>query len=250
MRLPMGVSSPAEMLTAERFKALETLERVRAIDAAFGDKALLLASMQKPSGVLMHMIHRLSARTLILFVDTQFHFPETLALRDEFAERYGLRIKTVYPEINPDQQRRKYGVDLYNYVDGQPECCELRKERPFVKAALQYGIQATIAGLLRAEGGSRGRVPPIGHDPRLNAAVFHPLFDWTFEMIDAYTEEHGLPVHPLYAQGYLSLGCSPCTTPVAPGEDRRAGRWRHLRAEDGRKPEYCNINFSDLGEGI
>jgi 3'-phosphoadenosine 5'-phosphosulfate sulfotransferase (PAPS reductase)/FAD synthetase len=58
--------------------------------------------------------------------------------------------------------------------------------------------------------------------------TFHPLFDWTHEQVDAYTEEHGLPVHPLYAENYLSIGCATCTTPVRPGEDRRAGRWRHL----------------------
>jgi phosphoadenosine phosphosulfate reductase len=238
------------LIDKDEFVAMEPLERIRAIDRAYGDKALQLASMQKTACTIMHMIHRLRAKTVILFVDTQFHFQQTLDLRDEYARKYGLEIITVTPELTPDQQERHFGRQLYNYVDGQPMCCEMRKEKPFLKAAREMGIKATIAGLLRDEGGSRGKIEPIGRDPRLDCATFHPLFDWTHEQVDAYAEEHGLPVHPLYAENYLSIGCAPCTTPVRPGEDRRAGRWRHLRGEDGKKPEYCNINFSDLGGGI
>lgn len=234
----------------DRFVAMEAIERVRAIDAAYGERALQLASMQKTSCTLMHMIHRVKAKTVILFVDTQFHFPQTLALRDEYAKKYDLRIVTVVPELTPEQQERHFGRQLYNFVDGQPMCCEMRKEKPFLKAARGMGIRATMAGLLRDEGGGRRDIEPIGHDPRLDAVTYHPLFDWTHEQVDAYIAEHDLPVHPLYAENYLSIGCAPCTTPVLPGEDRRAGRWRHLRGDDGRKPEYCNINFSDLGGGI
>lgn len=238
------------LIDKDQFVSMTPLERLRAIDAAYGDKALQLASMQKTSCMIMHMIHRLKAKTFILFVDTQYHFQETLDLRDEYISKYGLEIVSVTPELTPDQQDRHYGRELWKYVDGQPVCCEERKEKPFLKVARARGIQATIAGLLRDEGGARGKIEPIGRDPRVGAVTFHPLFDLSHEDVDAYTREHGLPVHKLYAQGYLSIGCAPCTTPVRPGEDRRAGRWRHLRGEDGKKPEYCNINFSDLGGGI
>ena len=234
----------------KQFVSLDAEGRLKAIDEAYGDRALLLCSMQRTGGVLMHMIHRLSARTVILFVDTQFHFPETLEVRDRFIERYGLDIRTVYPELSPDEQRKRYGNELYNFVDGQPECCEMRKEKPFLKAARQMGIKAVIIGLMRSEGGARAGIEPIGHDPRLDCPTFYPLFDWTHEQIEAYSKEHELPVHALHAQGYPSIGCAPCTTPVRPGEDQRAGRWRHLRASDGSQPQFCNINFSDMGEGI
>lgn len=238
------------MISTEEFIELDALERIRAIDAAYGDKALQLASMQNTSCAIMHMLHRVEAKTVILFVDTQFHFPETLELRDLYIEKYGLNITTVTPFFTPEEQNRHYGRDLYQYVDGQPECCELRKEKPFLKAARKRGIEATIAGLMRQEGGARSSTQPVSNDPRLGCAVYHPLFDWTYDQLEAYVKEHELPVHKLYAQNFLSIGCQPCTTPVKPGEDRRAGRWRHLQSTNGNKPEFCNINFSDLGGGI
>jgi len=239
-----------DTITTEEFVALDALERIRAVDEVYGDKALQLASMQKPATVILHMIHRLSAKTFILFVDTQYHFKETLEIRDEYIKRFGLAIHTVFPEETPEQQFKKWGQHLYKSVDGQPECCNLRKEKPFLKRAREKDIRATLAGLMREEGGARRDVEPIGHDPRLGSATYHPLFDWTYDQVDAYIAEHDLPVHALYAKGYASIGCEPCTTPIEPGEDKRAGRWRHLRDEDGNQPEFCNINFSDLGGGI
>jgi len=238
------------MITIEDFSALDALERVRAVDREFGDKALQLSSMQKTSSVLLHMIHRLKAKTVILFVDTQYHFPETLALRDEFEARYGLRIRTVTPEKTPEQQERKFQRELWKYVDGQPQCCELRKEKPFLKAAKGMSVKAVLNGLMRAEGGKRANMAPIENDPRIWADNYYPLFDWTEEQVEAYVAEHDVPVHALHAKSYPSIGCATCTTPVAPGEDRRAGRWRHLRDEDGNQPEYCGINFTDMGGGI
>lgn len=245
---PASGSSPAMAPPppdAAEFASMDALARVAAVDRAFGADALLLASMQKTSGILMHMIHRVGGRIRVIFVDTQYHFPETLALRDEFIRRYGISIETVLPDLTPDEQREKYGCELYEFVDGQPTCCNLRKEVPFLKHAA--GFRASLSGLMRGEGGKRGELKPVGFDRRLSIPTFHPIFDWSFEDVDAYTKEHDLPVHPLYEKNYLSIGCAPCTTPVLPGEDRRAGRWRHLRTADGNQPIYCNINYSDGG---
>jgi phosphoadenosine phosphosulfate reductase len=229
----------------DELAALPALDRLRAIDAAHGAGALLLTSLQKPACVLMHMAHRLGAKVTIGFVDTGLHFPETLELVRAYEERFGLTVERYVPELSPADQETRFGLKLYNYVDGQPLCCEMRKEEPFLAAA--RGKTATLNGLMRVEGGARGGLGPVGFDPRLGVPTYHPLFDWTFEDVDAYTAEHDLPVHALYAQDYLSIGCAPCTTPVLPGEDRRAGRWRHLRTVDGQKPVYCNINYSDGG---
>lgn len=238
------------MITRQEFEALDTLDRIKSIDEAYGDKALMLASMQITSGVLMEMVHRTGAKPTILFIDTQYHFKETLELRDRFIEKYGLEIETVVPELTPQAQHDKYGRDLYLYVDGQPECCEFRKEKPFLKAARDAGIQAQFNGLMRAEGGRRSDLASIEHDARIDTPIFHPIIDWDYERLEAYSKDNDIPLHPLYAQRYLSIGCAPCTTPVKPGEDRRAGRWRHLRTEDGVQPQYCNINFTDMGGGI
>ena len=103
-----------------------------------------------------------------------------------------------------------------------------------------------MVGLRSAEGGARGNLQLLAPDPRYSGYVLHPLLDWSAADLDDYIQAHDLPVNALHTQGYPSIGCSVCTTPVAPGEDERAGRWRHLRG-DGVQPRYCGLNFSDGG---
>lgn len=237
------------MLTAEinkeAFSSADTLDRIRIIDALYGNRVIHLSSMQKTAGVLMHMIYRTGARANIVFIDTQLHFPETLAVRDKFREKYGLEIVTVQPDITPQVQNKIYGTELHRFIDGQPLCCHLRKELPLKKAVERFQAKALITGLMRAEGNGRSQVPAVSSDPRIKCTVFNPLFDWTSSQIEDYLRRHDVPVHSLYGQSYASIGCAPCTTPVNPGEDDRAGRWRHLRVSNGCQPLYCNINYSD-----
>ena len=233
----------------ERLSALGAEERIRWAVDQFGRDAVLLSSMQKTSSVLMHLFHRMELDNEILFVDTGYHFRETLQLRDEFMRRYRLNIVTLYPDLTPEQQEEKFGRKLYRYVDGQKECCRLRKSAPFVRHMTRKGRRLAIAGLRRSEGGQRAGLAPLMRDPRFQGFALHPIFDWTDDQIESYLRECAPPVHPLYERSYLSIGCECCTTPVRPGEDARAGRWRHLREGEGDGPKYCNILFSD-GSGI
>ena len=98
-------------------------ERIHWAVGVFGKRAVLLSSMQKSSSVLVHMMSRVAPDNPVLFVDTGFHFPETLAVRDELAGRLGSRIITLHPELSPAEQRAKYGYDLHEYIDGQPVSC-------------------------------------------------------------------------------------------------------------------------------
>ncbi len=215
---------------------------------SFGADLTLLASMQKTSLVLMHMFHRLGLRNEVLFIDTGFHFTETLQLRDEVMRRFGLNLVTLYPELTPEAQEARYGKKLFNFVDGQPECCYLRKEAPLLRHLATKNRPVSVGGLRRTEGGARASIQILSPDPRTSGYAFSPLFDWTGEDIEAYIRQHDLPVHPLHAQGFPSIGCSPCTTAVQPGEPARAGRWRHLRqAGFSEGPKYCGVNFSDGG---
>lgn len=230
--------------------SLDATGRVAWAASTFGDDFVALSSMQRTAAVLMHMFHTLGLRNEILFIDTGYHFVETLQLRDEYMRRFGLNIVTLYPELSIEVQEEKYGRKLFNFIDGQPECCRLRKEAPLLRHLASKKQPVTATGLRRAEGGKRANVLALSPDPRTGGYSFAPLFDWTASDVDAYVAKHGLPSHPLYEKSYLSIGCYPCTTPVAPGEDERAGRWRHLRkpeVEDA--PQYCRINFSD-GDGI
>ena len=209
------------------------------------------SSMQKTAGVLMHMAGTLAPGTAVLFVDTGVHFPETLELRDGFASRYGLNMITGLPERTFDEQFEDFGRQLYETDDrpegappGYQECCRLRKEVPYL-AVTRGRFDAVLGGLTRAEGGVRKSVAIVAFDPRIDAYKINPLAEWDGARVDAYTAEHGVPVHPLYARGYTSIGCWTCTTPTAPGEHPRAGRWRHLNQEGGGTPMYCGINLED-----
>ena len=217
----------------------------------FGSGLAMLSSMQSTASTLTHMLYSLGlAGVDILFVDTQYHFPETLALRDRLMEIYGVRIKTLTPEKTPEEQFREYGRELYLKEGDYQLCCQLRKEEPYLRAARAY--QAILSGLMRAEAGARGTIRKVEPDPRIGVYKIHPLADWTRDQVDAYNREHRVPTHSLHERGYPSIGCRTCTTPVRPGEDERAGRWRHIREANPERGEklYCGINFSDRKAGI
>ena len=224
-------------------------ERLRWAAARFGAGAVILSSMQKSASVLMHMLAQLGLPNEILFVDTGYHFHETLRVRDQFMRRYKLNVVTLYPAQTVAQQEVQFGGQLYRFGDGQPVCCRLRKEEPFVNYMRSEGKELVVLGLRRTEGGARGNLKPLQPDPRFDGHALLPLFDWSDERMTAYLKAHDVPVHPLHEQGYPSIGCQVCTTPVGPGENPRAGRWRHLREAGDDGPQYCNINFSD-GSGI
>jgi phosphoadenosine phosphosulfate reductase len=206
--------------------------------------------MQRTSVVLMHIFHSLGLANEILFVDTGYHFFETLRLRDQLMRRWRLNLVTLYPELTIEEQEGRFGKKLFSCSDGQPECCRMRKEEPLLKYFAGKPSPVLVNGLRREEGGKRANLRALGRDLRTGGYQLSPLFDWKKSDIDAYTARHELPVHPLYAKDYASIGCYPCTTPIGPGEDVRAGRWRHLRVLEGpNAPQYCGINFSD-GSGI
>lgn len=236
---------------------LETLsaqEIMRWAIETFGDRFAVQSSMQKTGGVMMHMAGMIRPETEIIFVDTGVHFKETLETRDEYQKRFGLNIKTYHPEKTFEEQYAQFGRFLHEKDDRQPgapegyqHCCFLRKEVPFV-TAVKGNFDAIAGGLMRSEGGNRADIPIATWDDRINAYKVYPLANWTDADVENYIREFDLPVHPLYEQGYASIGCFTCTTPILPGEDKRAGRWRHIREhnEDPQaQPIYCGINLED-----
>ncbi len=134
-------------------------------------------------------------------------------------------------------------------MEGQPVCCELRKGVPFVNYMKKQGHRLVYGGLRRSEGKTRANLKIVSADPRFGGFKINPILEWSDKMVDDYLLENDVPVHPLHAMSYPSIGCQCCTTPITEGEETRAGRWRHLREEGQEGPEYCVINFSD-GAGI
>lgn len=238
----------------ESLEQMSPQEVLRWAVERFGSERLALqASMQKSSCVLMHMVSEIDREVEIIFVDTGAHFPETLALRDEYAQRFRLRIVTYAPRLSFEEQFQQYGRHLYLFDDefdppGYRECCRLRKEEPFLEA-VRGRFECVVGGLMRVEGGARSAIPVLNYDQRFEGYKLYPLANWTLTQIDDYIANRQLPYHALYARGYKSIGCAFCTTPVKDGEPARAGRWRHIREAHperyGQTGLYCGINLED-----
>jgi phosphoadenosine phosphosulfate reductase len=148
----------------------------------------------------------------VLFLDTGFHFPETLDYVERVRRHYDLNLRVLTP-----------GPEAEAWPCGSERCCELRKVAP-LDAALQ-GRQAWMTGLKRADSLTRAAAPIVAWDEARRLVKVNPIATWTEDDVNNYQADHRLPIHPLVPRGYLSIGCAPTTRPVAPGEDPRAGRW-------------------------
>lgn len=228
--------------------AMTTEERILWAVKTFGTRAVLLSSMQKSDSVMMHFFYRLGLANEIILVDTGYHFRETLQLRDIFMLQYRLNVVTLYPKQTVEQQEKATRCKLYQSIEGQTQCCRFRKIMPFISHIKDSGHKLVMAGVRRSEGDKRAEVNFAVKDKRFDGYTFHPLLDWTDKDIEQYLTSNNVPVHALHRQNYPSIGCECCTTPVDPGEYRRAGRWRHLRETD-TSAKYCGILYMD-GAGI
>ena len=152
----------------------------------------------------------------VVFVDTGYHFRETLQTRDALAERYPqLRFKTLTAGLEPEFETPQYATD----PDG---CCALRKVAPLQQYLQQKNPSALLNARSREQTSARAEIPFVEAGERVR---INPLAYWTREQLEAYAQAHALPINPLYHSGFLSIGCWPCTRAVRPGEDARAGRW-------------------------
>lgn len=227
---------------AKSFEDRTPDELLRWAGETFGNRLAAISAMQQSGSVVAHMISRLKLDIPILFVDTGVMFQETLETRDRIAAEYGLSVRTLKPALTMEEQIQQRGV-LYLSAEGQKECCHLRKVEPLLGVKGQY--DALIGSLRRADGGRRGGSPILAIDVEMNAVRINPLANFTDEQMDAYLAEYPVIVNPLHSQGFSTIGCNRCTTPVLPGEPKRAGRWRHL----GPWSQYCGINPSDVDDG-
>lgn len=232
--------SQADLIDLNRtFEDRTPQELLQWTSQIFGDRVAALSSMQRSGNTVCHMLHSLPIRMPVLFVDTGVLFEETLQTRDRIAQEYGLEIRTLHPEKTMAEQTAERGV-LYLTPDGQKECCELRKSAPLDAVKGQY--DALVSSLRRSDGGARGACPILSIDTRLNCLRVNPLVNFDDDQLSSYISEHEVITNPLHEQGYATIGCNRCTTPVLPAEPKRAGRWRHL----GQWAVYCGINPTDL----
>lgn len=204
----------------------------------FPGRIALVSSFGAESAILAHMVAEIDPATAILFVDTGRLFPETLEYRDTLIEKLALtNVLTVGPTAEEvaaqDRDGELYAIDA-------DACCAFRKIEPMERGL--RGFSAWITGRKRYHGGERCKMASIETtDWRIK---INPLASWTPNDIADYFRAHDLPAHPLVAQGYPSIGCLPCTSRIAPGEDARAGRWR------GQEKTECGIHWSVDGKPV
>ncbi|HYC23829.1 MAG TPA: phosphoadenylyl-sulfate reductase [Candidatus Bathyarchaeia archaeon] len=186
----------------------------------FAPDAVLTCSFQHEGVVLAHMLRSLAPATPIFFIDTGYHFPETLAYRDELIERFGFPVRNLSSVMPREEFVAKYGDDLYSR---DPDlCCKINKVEPLRLALV--GVRAWINGRRRDQALTRRRMP-IAEQLQGGLIKVNPLAAWTSRDTFRYLSEHDIPTHPLFEQGYTSIGCAPCTRPVLAGDDERSGRW-------------------------
>ena len=218
--------SEADAIRLNRlYRGTETVEMLSGVlrDALAGDVAVV-SSFGAESAVLLHLVSRIDPSIPVLFLETGKHFPETLTYRDLLIERLGLtNVINLTPDAEDLAKKDESGLRWSYDPDG---CCEIRKVKPLAKALL--GFDASITGRKAFQASTRASLPRFEIDTTDSQGrlKINPLIDWTPERLAAYIEEHDLPPHPLVAQGYPSIGCMPCTSKVAPGEDPRSGRWK------------------------
>jgi phosphoadenosine phosphosulfate reductase len=196
-----------ESARLERAGAAET---IRWAVSRFDSRVALACSFQ--DCVVIDLATKVAPGLEVIFLDTGFHFEETL----EFVERVRTRYQLNLTVTHPDESAGPWPC-------GTAQCCQRRKVEPLFRAL--EGKSAWITGLKRSDASTRADAPVVGWDEARQMVKVNPLAAWTDAEIARYIADHRLPNHPLLAQGYLSIGCAPTTRPVAPGEDPRAGRW-------------------------
>jgi phosphoadenosine phosphosulfate reductase len=206
------------------FRGAATQEMLTSVirDGLAGDLAVV-SSFGAESAVLLHLVASVDPKVPVLFLDTGKHFAETLAYRDTLVERLGLNLVMLSPDPADLAAKDETGLRWSYDPDG---CCEIRKVRPLEKALAHY--DASFTGRKSFQSSTRANLPRFEVDTSdaQGRLKINPLIDWDAGQIEGYFIQHDLPRHPLIAQGYPSIGCSPCTTQVAPGEDPRSGRWK------------------------
>ncbi|MEY9933258.1 phosphoadenosine phosphosulfate reductase [Catenulispora sp. GP43] len=208
----------AEQANAE----LEHAPAARVVEwahATFGAGLVVASSMADT-----HLVHLASAAAPgidVAFLDTGYHFAETIGTRDAVAEVYPVRLLNITPLRTVAEQDAEHGPRLY---ERDPDtCCALRKVEPLERALKPY--VAWINGMRREESPTRADIPVVGYDAKRDMIKISPLAAWTQDDLDTYVADHGVLTNPLFLEGYTSIGCEPCTRKPLPGEDPRAGRW-------------------------
>ena len=209
----------AEQGSAELGPDASPADLIAWTDRNFGNGYIVASNMQ--DGVLVHLAAQTRPGVDVLFLDTGYHFAETIGTRDAVEAVYGVNVVNVRPEASVAEQDALLGKDLF--ARDAAECCRLRKVVPLKKSL--SGYNAWITGIRRVEAPTRANAPLISFDEAFGLVKINPIAPWSDDEMQAYIEANGILVNPLVEEGYPSIGCAPCTRKPEPGSDPRSGRW-------------------------
>ncbi|MGV8936259.1 MAG: phosphoadenylyl-sulfate reductase [Allorhizobium sp.] len=208
----------------ERLENLDLAGRL-ALVAGLGGRAVFTTSLGIEDQVITAAIGLDHLGIDIATLETGRLFPETVALIAETEERYDIAIQRYFPEkADVEAYAAKFGLNgFYDSIEARHACCGVRKVKPLARAL--EGARFWITGLRRGQSGNRAATPFAEYDAERNLIKINPLADWDIDAVNAYVAAGAVPVNPLHARGYPSIGCEPCTRAIKPGEPERAGRW-------------------------
>ena len=224
-----------EALIAQKAVELETAapEEIIAFAVETFPNITFACSFGAEDVVLVDMLQKISPKTDIFYLDTDFHFQETYETRDRLAAHYvGIPFVEVKPEITPEEQAAQYGEELWK--TNANLCCDIRKVKPLTHILSKY--EAWITGIRRDQAPTRANAKKVEYDTKFGLVKFNPIAGWTSEDVWNYIRQNDIIYNPLHDQNYPSIGCEYCTRQVMPGEDPRAGRW------SGQEKTECGLH--------
>lgn len=191
---------------------------------------------------LIHMLAEIEPKVRIFNLETGYQFAETLHLRERIRQRYGIEVEYIRPDLSVEEYEAEHGGPMY--IHRPDQCCHDRKMVPVRRAVVGY--EAWISAIRRDQTADRGKAAVVQWDRKFGLAKINPLLGWTKTDVWNFVLKNDVPYNPLHDEGYPSIGCWPCTAPVANGQDERAGRWA------GSKKKECGLHVieHESGSGI
>lgn len=235
-----GTTGPPNDLEsiAEQLHGAEPQEVLRWAVERFFPKLTMATAFGAEGCAIIHMLAEIEPRVRIFNLDTGYQFRETLELRDRIAEKYGIEVEMIRPATTVAEYEAIHGGPLYGTHPDR--CCHDRKILPLRQAIVGY--EGWISSIRGDQSKDRANTPKVGWDKKFNLVKINPLLNWTKKDVWTYVVANDVPYNPLHDAGYPSIGCWPCTQPVAPGDDERAGRWA------GKAKTECGLHSLDSSQ--
>lgn len=215
----------ARLLQLELPASNDLVRRIELLTAAIKGRIAFSTSLGIEDQAILHAIAGSGAAIDVFTLDTGRLFAETIDTIAASERRYGIKIRMLAPEAAAVESlvSRDGVLGFRNSIEARKACCHIRKVEPLKRALT--GAAGWVTGLRRGQSGGRADVPFAAWDAEFGLIKLNPIADWPLEQLEAYVQEHDIPVNPLHAKGFPSIGCEPCTRAIRPGEDIRAGRW-------------------------